>query len=64
MKFDWNRLFRETPDKWSISIQNRDPTPSSEPKSGRRNIFKEDEKDIMAAARKYGYVISSAGKQR
>jgi hypothetical protein len=57
MNFDWDRLFTETPDHWSISIQSKDPTPSSEPKSGRRNIFKEDEKQITAAAKKYNWEL-------
>jgi hypothetical protein len=37
--------------------QSKDPTPSSEPKSGRRNIFKEDEKQITAAAKKYNWEL-------
>jgi N-acetyl-anhydromuramyl-L-alanine amidase AmpD len=52
---DWNKIFSEAHTRsWptaSLCIQNRDPNPDQ----GSRNIFEEDEKEIMAAAKAYGY---------
>jgi hypothetical protein len=56
---DWNNTFSEAhKNSWptaSLSIQNAKP-----PHETARNIFKEDQREIMAAAFKHGYRIVSA----
>ena len=58
---NWEKLFAEAHlHSWptaSLSIQNAKP-----PHESARNIFKEDEREIMAAAAKHGYRIVSKGK--
>lgn len=61
MPFDWDKTFSQAHvHSWptaSLSVQNVKP-----PHATARNIFKGDELEIMAAARKYGYrVVSSPG---
>ncbi len=57
MKFtgQWDNIFKDVHlNSWptaSISIQDVNPSPSQ----GSRNIFEDDEKEIMKAANKYGY---------
>ena len=60
---DWLKTFREAHlHSWptaSLSIQNTKP-----PHETARNIFKDDERDIMAAALHYGYRIISPPKAK
>lgn len=58
---NWDQIFAEAHlHSWptaSLSIQNAKP-----PHESARNIFKEDEREIMAAAFTHGYRIVSGGK--
>jgi hypothetical protein len=58
----WDKIFSEIHlHSWptaTITIQNVNPSPSQRS----RNIFEEDEKEILKAAAKYGYVIIKKGK--
>lgn len=55
---DWDHLFATAHTKsWpfgSVAIQNRNPAPSN---PTARNIFKDDEKQIFAAAKRHGYKV-------
>ena len=55
MNVNWNKVFADAHlHSWptaSVLIQNVNPSPSQ----GSRNIFKEDEKEIVVAARMNGY---------
>ena len=57
MSTDWDKIFREAHlHSWptaSLSIQNRNPSPGQ----GSRNIFLDEEKPILAAAKRHGYEI-------
>jgi len=63
MKLDWDTIFRDAHIcSWptaSLSVQNAKP-----PHETARNIFKDDEREIMAAARRYNYVIVSPPKAK
>lgn len=53
---DWDKRFREAhqtsgPNAVSLCIQNTNPKPSA----GSRNIFEDDEKEILAAAKRHGF---------
>lgn len=58
MKTDWDRVFSEAHlHSWptaSVCVQNAKPPPETA-----RNIFKEDENEIMAASKKHGYQVVS-----
>jgi hypothetical protein len=55
MKNNWQQIFAEAHlHSWptaSLCVQNVDPSPSQ----GSRNIFKDDEKEILRAAFEFGY---------
>lgn len=55
MNLDWNNIFSEAHlNSWPVAglcIQNVSPSPSQ----GSRNIFAEDKKEILAAAKQFGY---------
>ena len=55
MAIDWDKAFAEAhlssgPASSGLTVQNRKP-----PHETARNIFEDDETDIMAAAKKHGY---------
>ena len=55
---DWDKMFSEAhlhsgPKTASICIQNVNPKPSA----GSRNVFQDDEKQIMVAAKRHGFVL-------
>ena len=62
-RLDWNKIFGEAHlNSWptaSLSIQNAKP-----PHETARNIFKDDEREIMAAAKTHGYRIVSPPKAK
>lgn len=55
---NWDDIFRDAHlHSWptaSLAIQNVNPKPSA----GSRNIFEDDEKQIMAAAQRHGYSVN------
>ena len=63
MVIDWDKTFGEAHlHSWptaSLSVQNAKP-----PHETARNIFKDDEREIMAAAFKHGYRIVSPPKAK
>ncbi len=63
MKIDWKKQFAEAHlhsfPTAGLSIQNTKP-----PHESARNIFQEDEKEIMEAANAFGYRIVSQPKAR
>lgn len=63
---DWDDRFRTAHlnsegGRPSLCIQNVNPCPSAR---GSRNIYKEDEREILAAAGKYGYTMVSPPKAK
>jgi hypothetical protein len=62
-RLDWNKIFGEAHmNSWpteSISIQNTKP-----PHETARNLFKDDEREIMVAAKNHGYRIVSPPKAK
>lgn len=55
-QLNWDGIFLEaSKTSKSLCIQAVNPKPSA----GSRNIFKDDEKEIMSAAKKYGFIICS-----
>lgn len=63
MPFNWDKVFSEAHlHSWptsSLMIQNANPSPSQ----GSRNIYKDDEKEILSAAKKHGYRLFISGQK-
>ena len=50
---DWKLQFRSARDRGcGVAVQNVSPSPSQ----GSRNIYEDDEKEILAAASEFGFV--------